>query len=259
MVHSQQNESNMSDLTNEISELVNSTSKYMQQCYKPYNKTINVLDHGYVRYVDSMGTDLSIVEAARVSYASPSKGKEKDIKLLQYLIKNNHTSPLEMCKIKFNIKMPIFVMRQFVRHRMQNLNEQSARYSKLCEEFYIPEVWRAQDTKNKQGSIENEGFHPFIDGKTPSLVLYDTCHECYKIYEKMLDAGIAREQARMILPVNIYTEVYTCWDLNNLIKFLKLRLDVHAQWEIRQYAKAMYDIAYDLFPETIKAVFKDGQ
>src|ERR1051326_514707 len=122
--------------------------------------TIPVLDCGYIRLIDWMGDDKRIVEAARISYKSPSKGDEQDKKLLEYLWKNKHTSPFEMCKVTFNIKLPIFVMRQYVRHRMQNLNEVSARYTKLPDEFYIPASWRKQDTKNKQGSIEEKNWNP---------------------------------------------------------------------------------------------------
>src|SRR3990172_10322317 len=118
-----------------------------------YETTTKVLDHGFVRLVDHMGSDQRIVKAARVSYDSPSKAPEQDKKLLHYLWKNKHTSPFEMCKITFNIKLPIFVMRQFVRHRMQNLNEVSARYTELPNEFYIPSQWRKQDSKNKQSSV----------------------------------------------------------------------------------------------------------
>ena len=115
--------------------------------------TIPVLDHGYVRYIDHLGSDQRICEAARISYKSPSKGDEQDKKLIAYLWRNKHTSPFEMVKLTLNIKLPIFVMRQYVRHRMQNLNEMSARYTELPNEFYIPKKWRKQDTKNKQGSI----------------------------------------------------------------------------------------------------------
>src|SRR5438093_1688934 len=118
--------------------------------------TINVLDHGFVRYVDHLGSDMRVVESARLSYKSPSKGEEADKKLLFYLWKNRHTSPFEMIKVTLNIKLPIFVMRQYVRHRMQNLNEVSARYTELPNEFYVPTKWRKQDTKNKQGSIDTE-------------------------------------------------------------------------------------------------------
>lgn len=212
------------------------------------SKEIKVLDKGFVRYIDHMGSDLRIVEAARISYHSPSKGDEQDKKLLAYLFKNKHTSPFEMCKVTFNIKMPIFVMRQFVRHRMQNLNEVSARYTELPNEFYIPERWRAQDTKNKQGSIDD--FK--LDHKNISDRLERHCENVYLLYQEMLDAGIAREMARFILPVNIYTEIYTTWDLSNLIKFFILRDDPHAQWEHQEYGRAMKAIVAQLFPWTME-------
>jgi len=211
---------------------------------------IKVLDHGYVRYIDHMGTDERIVEAARISYKSPSKGADSDKKLLRYLFKNKHTSPFEMCKVTINVKLPIFVMRQLVRHRTQNLNEVSARYTQLPKEFYIPEKWRIQDTKNKQGSLEvdeeqlNHGFY--------SDELEKHCADSYELYENMLDSGIAREMARMVLPINIYTEIYSCWDLKNLIHFIALRDDSHAQSEIQEYAKAIKTICKELFPWTME-------
>lgn len=188
---------------------------------------INVLDHGYVRYVDSMGTDQRIVEAAR------SSGQ----KLLTYLFTHKHNSPFEMCKITFNIKMPTFVMRQFIRHRMQNVNEVSARYTELPNEFYIPAAWRPQDTKNKQSSVDAgdwnpKGFEIPMDNMrsySASEVLKEQCENCYFVYEQLLKVGIAREMARFVLPVNIYTEIYSTWDLNNLLKFFALRDDPHAQ------------------------------
>lgn len=213
--------------------------------------TIQVLDHGFVRYIDHMGTDERIVEAARISYKSPSKGEDSDKKLLQYLWKNKHTSPFEMCKLTLNIKMPIFVMRQYVRHRMQNLNEVSARYTELPNEFYIPEKWRAQDTKNKQSSNE-DGFL----GQSQSELsdrLRLVCSTAYEQYKILLDCGVAREMARMVLPVNIYTEIYSCWDLKNLLHFIALRDDPHAQWEIQQYGKAIKQICVELFPWTMEA------
>lgn len=216
---------------------------------------IKVLDCGFVRYIDHMGTDERIVEAARISYRSPSKGEESDKKLLQYLYKNRHTSPFEMCKITFNIKMPIFVMRQFVRHRMQNLNEVSARYTELPDEFYIPEKWRKQDTKNKQGSIDS---NIFIEGENEytheqlSKELLRQNKKQYECYKSMLACGVAREMARFVLPINIYTEIYCCWDLKNLLHFFSLRDDPHAQWEHQQYGKAMKQIAAELFPWTLE-------
>lgn len=213
---------------------------------------IKVLDHGFVRYVDHMGTDQRIVEAARVSYKSPSKGAEADKKLLHYLWKNKHTSPFEMCKITFNIKMPIFVMRQFIRHRMQNVNEMSARYTELPNEFYLPEQWRKQDSKNKQGSIETQELdHQFITDKV--RLFYD---EVYLLYEELLAKGIAKEMARFVLPVGIYTEFYCTWDLRNLLHFFSLRDDPHAQWEHQQYGKAMKAITKQLFPWTVEVYEK---
>jgi thymidylate synthase (FAD) len=208
--------------------------------------TLNVHDHGCVRYIDHMGTDMDIVEAARVSYRGGSKGIEQDLKLLGYLFREKHTSPFEMVKVKFNIKMPIFVCRQFIRHRMQNFNEVSGRYSVLPEEYYLPQFLRRQDTKNKQGSVEAEDLN-HTELQSEIATAYRFCH---KTYELLLKKGVAREQARIVLPVGIYTEFYSCWDLNNLIKYLFLREDGHAQSEHRDYANAMKDIARMLFPAT---------
>lgn len=212
--------------------------------------TIHVLDHGFVRLIDWMGSDDRVVEAARVSYKSPSKGPEADKKLLKYLFKNQHTSPFEMVKVVFNIKMPIFVMRQYVRHRMQNLNEVSARYTKLPNEFYIPEIWRKQDTKNKQGSVE--GFDSFQNNFF-TQTLSEENQRAFAVYERMLESGVAREMARMVLPVNIYTEIYTTWDLKNLLHFIALRDDAHAQAEIQEYGKAIKSMLVELFPWTMEA------
>lgn len=234
--------------------------------------TIPVLDHGFVRLVDWMGTDGRIVEAARISYKSPSKGPDQDKKLLHYLYKNKHTSPFEMCKVTLNIKMPIFVMRQYVRHRMQNLNEMSARYTELPNEFYIPKEWRKQDTKNKQGSVIDVDWNVvkthYMGGKFGfgteecdshdlfSKLLLEHCDRAYDLYEWYIEQGVAREMARVVLPLNIYTEIYCCWDLKNLMHFLQLREDSHAQWEIQQFATAIKKIVKELFPVTIQAFDK---
>jgi thymidylate synthase (FAD) len=214
--------------------------------------TIPVLDHGFVRYIDHMGSDARIIEAARVSYHSASKGEEADKKLLFYLWKNKHTSPFEMVKLTLNIKMPIFVMRQYVRHRMQNLNEVSARYTELPDEFYIPKEWRKQDTKNKQSSTETDIF----DNEHLSHILREAYKKTYKTYQELLEYGVAREMARFILPVGIYTEIYSTWDMKNLIHFITLRDDAHAQWEIQQYGKAIKEICKMLFPWTMEAYDK---
>ena len=213
--------------------------------------TQEILGQGYVRYIDHMGTDLRIVEAARISYKSPSKGEAQDKKLLLYLYRNRHTSPFEQCSITFNIKMPIFVMRQFVRHRTFRLNEWSARYSELGDEFYIPEKWRAADAKNKQGSQEADLNHTAL---TEQVRTFN--ETAYKTYRSLLEQGVARELARNVLPVSIFTEVYVNCDLHNLLHFLQLREDPHAQWEIQEVARAMKSIAEKLFPWTFEAYNK---
>lgn len=215
---------------------------------------IPVLDHGFVRYIDHHGSDQRIVEAARISYQSPSKGDEADKKLLGYLYKNRHTSPFEMVKVTLNIKMPIFVMRQYVRHRMQNLNEVSARYSQLPNEFYIPTHWRGQSTKNKQAS--DAGVFAISEEADFAQALHRHCAASYELYESLLADGVAREMARMVLPVNIYTEIYACWDLKNLLHFITLREDAHAQAEIQEYGRAIKSIITELFPWTMEAYEK---
>lgn len=211
--------------------------------------TLPVLGNGYVRYIDHLGDDLRIVETARISYKSPSKGEDADKKLLFYLFKNRHTSPFEACNITFNIKMPIFCMRQFVRHRTFRLNEWSGRYSELADEFYRPAKWRVQDTKNKQGSlasgtlVDSQQWHDENDGIAESVFKY-----AYHEYQHLLDRGVAKELARVVLPVSLYTEIYINTDIHNLIHFLNLRQDAHAQLEMREIANAMEIIFKDLYP-----------
>lgn len=213
--------------------------------------TIEQPPHGYVRYIDHMGTDMRIVEAARISYKSPSKGEEADKKLLTYLFKNRHTSPFEQCNITFNIKFPIFLMRQFVRHRTFRLNEWSGRYSELADEFYTPSEWRAQDTANKQGSKIAD-----LPKDECDFLLLEAYETSYKNYKALMEKGVAKEMARFVLPVGIYTEIYVNCDLHNLIHFLRLREDGHAQSEIQDVARAMRSIASELFPWTFEAFDK---
>jgi thymidylate synthase (FAD) len=238
-----------------------------------YERIISVLDHGHVQYVDHMGSDERITEAARVSYSGGSKGAEADKKLLIRLYRDGHTSPFEMCKLVLRIKMPIFVARQYIRHRMQNVNEVSARYTELPKEFYLPTNWRQQgDAKDKQTSVDPGDWNPnvphspfrvFGQKHTATAELTAACESAYQVYEALLKAGVAREMARMVLPLNIYTEMFVCWDLKNLIHFLRLRDDPHAQWEHQQYGKAIKAICTDLFPWTMEAyhqfkwVYKD--
>lgn len=202
------------------------------------------LDHGFVRLVDHMGGDASVVQAARVSYGGGTKTPEEDEKLIHYLKKNQHTTPFEMVVFKFHAKMPIFVARQWVRHRTASINEVSARYSELPGEFYIPETLRAQATGNKQSTEETEDAH--LDGWLENIEHHGEA--AYTLYKEMLADGVGREMARMVLPLNIYTEWYWKTDLHNLFNFLRLRLDSHAQYEIRVYAEAMARMVSEVAP-----------
>ena len=215
--------------------------------------TIEIPPHGHVRYVDHLGTDMRIVEAARVSYQSPSKGEEADKKLLHYLYKNRHTSPFEQCNVTFNIKFPIFLMRQFVRHRTFRLNEWSGRYSELADEFFIPAEWRVQKKDgNRQGSEAGKSLNQGACTQVAKIA-----YECaYDAYRTLLAEGVAKELARGVLPVGIYTEIYVNCDLHNLLHFTRLREDGHAQKEMQDVAVAMKTIAAELFPWTFEAYEK---
>lgn len=217
-----------------------------------------VLGEGYVRYIDHLGSDLRIVETARISYKSPSKGEEADKKLLMYLFKNRHTSPFESSSITFNIKMPIFCMRQFVRHRTMRLNEWSGRYSELEDSFYVPIKWRKQDTVNKQGSIEvDENCDVFkLWNNANTDIAKKNFQQSYADYQQLLKNGVAKEMARIVLPVSLFTEIYVNVDVHNLIHFLNLRLDPHAQWEMREIAKGMELVFKELFPWSYEAFTK---
>lgn len=216
---------------------------------KPTYKEIRLLDKGYVKLVDHMGSDQSIVAAARVSYEKGTKTVRDDASLIDYLIRNYHTSPLEMVEFVFEMKLPLFVARQMVRHRTASLNEVSARYSVLEDEFYIPDTSRMnpQSGTNKQGSenVVLEGAERLVG------TIEEVSHNAYKTYEGLLEDGLSRELARMVLPTNIYTKwVWKC-DLNNLLKFLTLRADAHAQYEIRVYADAMLELIEPFVPSVI--------
>jgi len=228
--------------------------------YKP----IKVLDHGFIRVIDYMGDDASIVQAARVSYGKGTKKVNEDSGLINYLMRHRHTTPFEMCEIKFHIKMPIFVARQWIRHRTANVNEYSARYSVMDKEFYIPapENLAAQSQSNKQGRgnlVEGaEAQRVFELLKKDSEQVYDHYIEMLNEDEKgnvlnEANQGLARELARMNLSLNYYTQWYWKVDLHNLMHFLSLRADSHAQYEIRVYAEIMLDILKLWLPVTYKA------
>jgi len=217
---------------------------------------IKVLDKGFVRLIDYMGDDKSAVDAARVSYynhenSENRKMDEKDIKLSLFLMKEGHLSPFEHLVMKFHVKAPIFVARQWFRHRIGvSYNEVSRRYTtKNSDEFYIPDHIRIQDTKNKQGSVKIDNLsleQECIDK------IKDAYENAYKIYEELLEKGVAKEMARIVLPVGQYTEFYFTVNVRALMHFLDLRADSHAQWEIQEYAKAMSKIFEKVFPITYK-------
>ena len=227
------------------------------------NSEIKVLDHGFVRLVDCMPRhiprgceklrcDYAVAEAARVSYGEQIRGGDADAKLIRYLLRNKHTSPFEMVRFKFHIKLPIFVQRQLIRHRTANVNEISGRYTKLKDDFYEPKNIRGQSLTNHQGSSDApmvvddnlEGIYNNYMGTNKST---------YDLYNKLIESGVAKELARVSLPQNIYTELYWCIDLHNLLRFLSLRKSKHAQYEIMVYASAMEKLIQDLCPITIGA------
>ncbi|MCX2561460.1 FAD-dependent thymidylate synthase [Acetobacter farinalis] len=218
-----------------------------------------VLDHGFLRVVDYMGDDSAIVQAARVSYGRGTRKVSEDAGLIRYLMRHRHSSPFEMCEMKFHVKLPIFVARQWIRHRMASVNEYSARYSILDSEFYIPapEHMAAQSVINRQG--RGDVLAP-DDAAAVMEILRDDAVRTYRNYETMLNTeegyGLARELARINLTVNTYTQWYWKIDLHNLMHFLALRLDPHAQYEIRVYAEAMLKILHAWVPQTA-AAFED--
>jgi thymidylate synthase (FAD) len=220
------------------------------------DKEFKVLNHGFVRLVDYMGGDESIVQAARVSYGKGTKSVSEDRTLIRYLMRHQHTTPFEMVEFKFHIKLPIFVARQWIRHRTANVNEYSGRYSIMPEEFYVPEetVIKYQSTSNKQGR-DNEEVPPEIRRRVLEILLEEQ-KSAFKGYQEMLDYNIARELARINLPLSLYTQWYWKIDLHNLFHFLKLRMDKHAQYEIRVYAEKMAEIVKAVVPMAYEA-FED--
>lgn len=214
------------------------------------NAEIKCLDHGFVRLIDYMGTDQRIVDAARVSYQQGTKAVQSDRHLIRYLMRNLHTTPFEKVVFEFHCKMPIFIARQWMRHRTGSFNEISARYSVMKDEFYVPNPVRKQSESNRQGS-SNEALvsfkpTPTADPINTQLYLSDvTFSNAYEDYEALLEAGAARELARSVLPVSLYTEFYWTVNLWNLMHFLKLRLDKHAQFEIRVFGEAILKLIQD--------------
>lgn len=210
---------------------------------------IKVLDKGYIELVDSLGTDNTIVSAARVSYLGESKGIDKDALLIRYLLEHNHTSPFEQVEFQFRVKCPIFVARQWMRHRTWSYNEVSRRYTSEELDFYLPETLRKQSESNRQASDGNMESS-FVSNLINSIKVQT--ESGFRVYEILLNAGVAREQARMVLPLNTYTSFYAKTDLHNLLHFLELRNHPDAQEEIRVYAKAIELLVEPIVPITFK-------
>ena len=237
----------------------------VQQLEKILFEPIKVLDHGFIRVIDYMGDDAAIVQAARVSYGKGTKMLSQDKGLINYLMRHYHTTPFEMCEIKLHIKLPIFIARQWIRHRTANVNEYSARYSILDKEFYLPdpqniEIQSQSNKQGREGILDPNKAQRVLDIlREDSLRCYDNYMDLLNLDEKTGEVkdpnkdGIARELARMNLTLNYYTQWYWKIDLNNLLHFLRLRADAHAQYEIREYSNIMLDIVSKWVPLTYEA------
>jgi len=220
---------------------------------------IDILDKGFVKLIDNMGNDLSVVNAARVSLNRNSETfQDQDEKLIKYLLTKKHTSPFEHVVFTFLVKTPLFIRSQWMRHRMWSYNEISRRYTSENIDFYIPESFRKQADNNRQASIDEEidninirdGF--ISHSKSVKNHISDTSIYLFESYKNLIEQGVSREQARMILPQNMYTSFYGTVDLWNLLHFLELRNDSHAQYEMRLYAQAIEKIVESIVPSTIK-------
>ena len=256
----------INDLRLQVSQTIRPNAPELEKIlYQP----LEVLDHGFVRVIDYMGNDSAVVQAARVSYGQGTKKVNADKGLINYLLAHRHTTPFEMCEIKFHIKLPIFIARQWIRHRTASVNEYSARYSIMEDEFYIPraDALSAQSKVNHQGRDEARVLNAQEQKRVLEILKKDSVN-AYDHYLEMINQdkdgnpidpdkdGLARELARMNLPINCYTQWYWKIDLHNLLHFLFLRADKHAQYEIRAYAEIMLDIVKKWVPHCYEAFDK---
>ena len=228
---------------------------------KAYTYSSKIYDDGIgsVDYVSHMGSDLTVVNSARVSFGVEKEDlDERDRKLITYLIRHRHTSTLEHCLITFRFCVPLFVRSQHHRHRTWSYNEISRRYTDVNIQFYQPKAFRTQHKSNRQASNSDDLINPVIvwDGETCAEIVRSHHTKSLKLFDRLIEAGVCREQARGVLPQNMYTEYYGTTNLNNLIKFIDLRKHMGAQWEIQRVADACLEIATDLFPETMGAYQK---
>ena len=210
-----------------------------------------VLDHGFVRLVDFMGGDPAVVQAARVSVGQDSKGPERDRALIDYLLRHRHETPFEHAVFKFHVRCPIFVARQWFRHRFASYNEISGRYTEMKYEFYVPERLRRQVSRDYR-------FEELPPDQSGDLIrkIADCYEDCYRLYRELLDAGVARELARIVLPLALYTEFYWTVNARSLMNFLSLRAEAHAQQEIRAYADVIMDVFREKMPWTYEAFLR---
>jgi thymidylate synthase (FAD) len=226
---------------------------FNEDAEKILDKEFPVLDKGFIRLVDYSGGDERIVQAARVSYGGGTKTFREDAGLIDYLLRNKHTSPFEQVSLTFHVKMPIFVARQWIRHRTARVNEISGRYSVMKDEFYVPAPSDVspQSTDNKQG----RGTEPLPPAEAEKVrtALLDGQKRAYREYMELVDSGLAKELARVNLPLSLYTEMYWQMDLHNLLHFIELRAHPHAQKEIRDYAQVLLDIAAAVAPRAVES------
>jgi len=220
-------------------------------------KTVQLFDDGIgkVDYICHMGSDVSVVNSARVSFGKEvEEVSQKDKKLINYLIKHRHTSTLEHCTVTFRIKVPLYIRSQHHRHRTWSYNEISRRYTDFNLEFYEPKAFRTQHKSNRQASNTDDLINPATDQNDPYTEVVKAHHtKSLELFNNLIKAGVCREQARGVLPQNLYTEYYATTNLNNLFKFIDLRIHEGAQWEIQQLAKGMLDIITELYPTTVEA------
>lgn len=218
-------------------------------------KEVEVLDKGFVRLVDILGDEMSIVRSARVSYNAVPRGGNEDVKLIEYMWNNGHSSPFEHVIFTFDVKAPLFVFRQWHRHRTWSYNEISARYTKLKDEFYVPleHTITEQAAYNKQARTDQ----PIPNAQFAREKMLEACAQSYRQYEGLLDMGVPRELARSVLPVSVYSQMFATVDLHNLCGFLRQRLHPHAQWEIRQYAEAIVSLIAPHVPVTMDLLMNE--
>lgn len=267
MVINSQQLAEIAELRKQSNQTIRPVSESLEKIlYQPFE----VLDHGFVRVIDYMGNDSSVVQSARVSYGSGTKKVNADKALINYLMAHRHTTPFEMCEIKFHIKLPIFVARQWIRHRTASVNEYSARYSIVEDEFYLPKACNlsSQSKINHQGRDETKVLNQLEQKRVLEILKKDSAN-AYQNYLEMINQdsqgnmvdqskeGLARELARMNLPLSCYTQWYWKVDLHNLLHFLNLRADSHAQYEIRVYAEVMLDIVKKWVPHCYEAFIKN--